>query len=205
MGYEKIFEKLKKWYEGVDAPVVWLIKFQGSNPEKVLVSAILSTRTKDETTLAASEKLFKKINGLIDLRKLSIKEIERLIYPVGFYRTKAKHLKELSKIGKVPDNFDELIKLPGVGRKVASLYLTVVHNKDEICVDTHVHRISNRLGWVKSENPLGTEKALKLILPKNYWKSINYLFVALGQKICTPRTPKCSVCVINKYCKKVFI
>jgi endonuclease III len=202
---EKVIELLNLEIKNFDVPVVNLIKFQSNNPDKVLISAILSTRTKDKITLQASKKLFYKIEKINDLKKLSVKEIEKLIYPVGFYKVKAKHLKKLSIIKKIPNNFDELIKLSGIGRKVANLYLSVVHNKDEICVDTHVHRISNRIGWVKTVTPFETEVELKKVLPKKYWRIINSIFVAYGQKICTPRNPKCKSCKIFNYCKKIGV
>lgn len=205
MKLEDIITVLKNEVKNFDVPVINLIAFQSNNPDKVLISAILSTRTKDKITLAASERLFSKIDKIKDLKNLSLEEISELIYPVGFYKTKAKHLKALSILEKIPDNFMELIKLPGVGRKVANLFLSVVYEKNEICVDTHVHRISNRIGWVNTKTPLGTEMALKKFLPKNYWKIINSILVAYGQKICTPLKPKCNICKINHYCKKIGI
>ncbi|MDD4353120.1 MAG: endonuclease III [Candidatus Nanoarchaeia archaeon] len=204
MDHKKIIEILKKEVINFDVPVINLIAFQSNNPDKVLISAILSTRTKDKVTLEASERLFSKINNIKDLNKLKIEQIEKLIYPVGFYKIKAKHLKKLETLEKIPNTFENLIKIDGVGRKVANLFLSVVYGNDEICVDTHVHRISNRIGWVKTSNPFQTEKALKKILPKKYWKTINSILVAYGQKICTPINPKCSICKINKYCKKIF-
>ncbi|MFA5333511.1 MAG: endonuclease III [Candidatus Nanoarchaeia archaeon] len=200
MKIDRIIDVLKSEVKGFDAPVINLISFQSSDPDKVLVSAILSTRTKDNVTLAASKKLFSKINNVNDLKNLSIASIERLIYPVGFYKTKAKHLKNLASVKRIPDTFEELVELPGVGRKVANLFLSVVHGKYEICVDTHVHRISNRLGWVKTKTPFMTEKALKKFLPKKYWRIINSILVAYGQKICKPINPKCSICKVSKYC-----
>ncbi|MFA5303593.1 MAG: endonuclease III [Candidatus Nanoarchaeia archaeon] len=201
MKIDRVINILKNEVKNFDVPVVNLIAFQSNNPDKVLISAILSTRTKDKVTLAASEKLFSKINSVNDLKNLSLANIERLIYPVGFYKTKAKHLKKLASIKRIPETFEELVELPGVGRKVANLFLSVVHNKDEICVDTHVHRISNRLGWVKTKTPFITEKALKKILHKKYWKTINSILVAYGQKICKPINPKCSICKVSKYCR----
>lgn len=197
-----IVKILEKEVRNFDAPVVDLIHFQSNNPDKVLISAIISTRTKDKITLLASRRLFSRIKKVQDLKKLSAKEIEKLIYPAGFYRTKAKHLKMLGNLEKIPDTFKELIKLPGVGRKVANLFLSIVHRRDEICVDTHVHRISNRIGWVKTMTPGETERMLKNVLPKKHWRTINSVLVAYGQKICTPRNPKCLECRIRKYCKK---
>jgi len=202
---KKIIDLLEAEDKRFGAPVINLIDFQTNNPDKVLISSIISTRTKDNITLAASKRLFSVIGNISDLDKLKIEDIERLIYPAGFYKTKARHLKELGKIGSIPNTFEELIKLPGVGRKVANLYLSVACKKDAITVDTHVHRISNRLGWVKSYNVLETEKQLMKLLPKKYWKRINWLLVAFGQNVCTPRNPNCNSCAINKYCKKVGV
>jgi endonuclease III len=202
---EKIIGILESEAKSFGAPVVNLINFQTNNPDKVLISSIISTRTKDNVTLAASKRLFSIIEKIADLDKLEVSDIEKLIYPAGFYKTKARHLKELGRIGRIPNNFEELIKLPGVGRKVANLYLSVACNKDAITVDTHVHRISNRLGWVKSKNVLETERQLMELLTKMYWKRINWVLVAFGQNVCTPRNPKCNKCAINKYCKKVGV
>lgn len=160
---------------------------------KILVSTILSARTKDETTLEASERLFKKAPNLQKLNSLETKEIEKLIYPVGFYKTKAKHLKELSRIilekhkGEIPQKRSDLVKLPGVGRKTANLVLNRAFKKPAIAVDTHVHKISNLLGWVKTKTPQETEEKLVKIIPKKYWKDVNRLFVSVGR---TYRTKK---------------
>lgn len=155
---------------------------------KILVSTLLSSRTKDETTFKAAERLFKKAPNFKKLSVLKQKEIETLIYPVGFYKTKAKHLKELSKIilkkyqGKVPVTRTDLVSLPGVGRKTANLVLNRAFKKPAIAVDTHVHKISNLLGWVNTKTPEETEKELIKIVPKKYWKDINRLFVSIGRQ-----------------------
>ncbi|MEO0295191.1 MAG: endonuclease III, partial [candidate division WOR-3 bacterium] len=144
-----------------------------------------------------------------DLKKLKVKEIEKLIYPVGFYKVKAKILKRLSKEiiekygGKIPDKFEELVKLPGVGRKVANLILIEIFKKDEICVDTHVHRISNRLGWVSTKKREETEEKLKEIFPREYWSRINRTLVAFGQGICKPLKPLCKICPVEPFCPKI--
>lgn len=154
---------------------------------RILVSVLLSSRTKDETTFKAAERLFKKAPNFRKLNSLNIKEIENLIYPVGFYKTKARHLKELSKIiinkyhGKIPMTRTDLVNLPGVGRKTANLVLNRAFKKPTIAVDTHVHKISNLLGWVKTKTPKETEKELIKIIPKKYWKDINRLFVSVGR------------------------
>ncbi|MDO8340636.1 MAG: endonuclease III [Candidatus Woesebacteria bacterium] len=155
----------------------------GDNPYKTLISTILSSRTKDEVTLKASKRLFKIAPTLKELSKLKESQIKKLIYPVGFYKTKAKHLIKLSKIiSKVPKTKEGLIKLPGVGIKTANLVLNRAFNIPAIAVDTHVHKIINLLGWIKTKTPEQTEKELNKILPKKYWKDINRLFVSIGRQ-----------------------
>lgn len=179
---EKVIETFKKNYNLVPLEVF------KDNPYKVLVSTLLSSRTKDEVTLKASKRFFKTAPTLNSLSRMNSKEIEKLIYPVGFYKNKAKYLKKLCKIlkkdfgGKIPANRKDLLTLPGVGRKTANLVLNRAFDKDAISVDTHVHRISNLLGWVSTKNPSQTEKALLNKVPKKYWKDINRLFVSIGRK-----------------------
>ena len=181
------------------------------DPFRVLISCLLSLRTKDEVTLKASERLFSVAKTPQEFLNLPTKKIEELIYPVGFYRAKAKRIKEISKIiierynGKVPDNLEELLTLPGVGRKTANIVITQGFNKYGIAVDTHVHRVSNRLGLVKTKTPEETEVKLREIIPKKYWIELNDLFVSFGQNICTPISPRCSICPISKYCDKVGV
>ncbi len=168
-----VFSILEKEISKYNVPVVDLIKIQTKDKFKILISTILSARTKDEITWKASQRLFAKAKSFAELEKIKQNEIEKLIFPVGFYKTKAKHLSVLpltiKKFGEdIPNNIDDLLLLPGVGRKTANLYLAVALGKNAICVDTHVHRISNRLGWVKTKAPLETEKALQKILPKKY-------------------------------------
>ncbi len=199
-------EETKKFKE----PIVTTIS-RKKDPYKVLISTVLSLRTKDEVTHKASERLYKKASTPWEMVKLSPNEIEKLIYPVGFYKRKAKNIIEISKIliekydGKVPDDIDELLKLPGVGRKTANLVVTLGYGKLGICVDTHVHRVSNRLGIVKTKTPEETEFALRKILPKKYWIEYNDLLVTWGQNICTPISPKCSMCKISSYCNKIGV
>lgn len=205
----KIFSILSKEIPKYNVPIIDLIKVQTNDPFKILIATILSARTKDSTTHKAAEKLFAKIKTFNDFNQFSQKEIEKLIYPVGFYKTKAKHLKELPLAmkqfkGKIPQTIDELIKLPGVGRKTANLVMSVAFSIDAICVDTHVHRISNRIGFIDTTTPFESEMQLQKILPKKYWRKINFYFVALGQNICLPRSPKCSICPINKYCEQLI-
>ncbi|MFH0876319.1 MAG: endonuclease III [archaeon] len=201
-----IFKILEKEVINYHVPVVDLIKLHSNDPYRILVATILSARTKDETTARAASRLFSRANNLSKLNMLSEKEISRLIYPVGFYKNKAKFLKNLPQVikrkyhGKIPDTIDRLTSLPGVGRKTANLVLALAFDKDAICVDTHGHRIPNRLGWVKTKTPFETEKALTKLLPRKYWIMFNRIFVAFGQNTCKPIGPKCNACPINKYC-----
>ncbi len=188
-------------------PVVDLIQVQTRDPFKVLVATILSARTKDETTAKASKRLFKKAPDLKSLAGLSEKEIEKLIYPVGFYRSKAGYLAKLPEALKafcssIPDDIDSLVTLPGVGRKTANLVVSVAFKKPAICVDTHVHRIMNIWGYVRTKNPLETEMALRKKLPKPYWLKVNGILVAFGQSLCRPVSPCCSQCPVEDVCPK---
>jgi len=207
----KVHNILENFTSTFEAPVVTLMKVRGADPFKILVSALLSARTNDKITAPVTARLFKTVKRLHDLEKLSTKQIELLIYPVGFYKTKAKHLKELPKVidekfhGKIPKTIDELIELPGVGRKTANLVMTEAFDEHAICVDVHVHRILNRLGYVRTKNPFQTEMVLRKKLPKQYWKTINHILVAFGQKHCTPIAPKCSSCPVRIYCNRIGI
>ncbi len=205
---EIVIDILSKEYESWQAPVVTLVAQHTNDPFRVLVCALLSTRTRDETTAKVCERFFRKVKAPQDILNLNPEEIERLIYPVGFYRNKAKQLMRLAAIlvdrfnGEVPDTLEELLSLPGVGRKVANLVLADGFGKPAICVDTHVHRITNRWCLIKTRTPLETEKRLMELLPQKYWIVINRLLVAFGQRICTPQNPKCGVCPINRFCGK---
>lgn len=207
----KIHEILLKEFKTYNAPVVDLIKIQTNDPFKVLVATILSARTNDKTTVDACKKLFFKVNKIEDLNKLSNKEIEKLIYPVGFYHTKAEHLKLLPHAlkekfnNKIPKTVEELIELPGVGRKTANLVVAIAFDKPAVCVDTHVHRIMNIFGYVKTKTPLETEMALRKKLPIKYWTTINSILVAHGQHVCRPISPMCSKCKIEKFCNKIGV
>lgn len=199
--------EVKQWKQ----PIVGTFA-QGENALfKVLISTVLSLRTKDQTTQDASHRLFRQAQTPGALLKLDVKSIEKLIYPVGFYRTKAKSLRRISELllerhqGKVPDTLEELLALPGVGRKTANLVVTVGHGKPGICVDTHVHRISNRWGLVKTLTPEETEMALRKILPKRYWIEFNDLLVCFGQNLCQPVSPHCSRCKIRKHCPRIGV
>jgi endonuclease-3 len=197
------------------APAVNVIAGEtGRDPWAVLASTILSLRTKDEVTLAASQRLLESAPSPAKMRSLSEEAVAALAYPAGFYRTKAANLKKIAEIlldrygGKVPDDMESLLALPGVGRKTANLVLSEAFDKDAICVDIHVHRISNRLGFFGAggtKDPFETEMALRSILPRKYWKKINSLFVFYGQQICRPVSPYCSKCVIAGHCPRLNV
>ncbi len=198
---------LKKEVAGYAVPVVDLIAVQTRSPFKVLVATILSARTQDQVTARASERLFKAAPDLLALARLAKQDIQTLIFPVGFYKSKAGYLAKLPKAleafgGKVPDEIDALITLPGVGRKTANLVRAVAFDKDAICVDTHVHRIMNIWGYVRTKDPLATEKALRKKLPRKYWRQINGILVAFGQGTCRPVGPHCDHCVLKVHCPK---
>ncbi|MFH1587014.1 MAG: endonuclease III [Candidatus Diapherotrites archaeon] len=173
---------------------------------KVLIATALSARTRDANTAKAAKNLFSKYNTPKKLAAAEIKDIEKLIKASGFYKIKARRIKEISRVlledfgGKVPNEIDALVSLPGVGRKTANCVLCYAFNIPAIAVDTHVHRISNRLGLVKTKNPEETEESLSKTLPKKYWLAINELMVKFGQRMCLPRSPKCGECPINSYC-----
>src|SRR5258708_6300309 len=181
----KVFSSFKRHYILVPLEVF------GKDPYKTLISTLLSARTRDEVTLKVSKNLFKFAPNLKSLKKLTVLEIEKIIRPVGFYKTKAKHIFELAKmIDEVPNSREDLMKLPGVGRKTANLVLNRAFGIPAIAVDTHVHRISNLLGWVHTKNPEQTEKELVTILPKQYWPSTNRLFVSIGRQFRSERKLK---------------
>ena len=188
-------------------PVVDLLAVQTQSPFKVLVATILSARTKDEVTAAASERLFKLAPDVDGLDRLSREKIQELIFPVGFYKSKAGYLSKLPKAleafgGQIPKIIDDLVTLPGVGRKTANLVRVVAFDMDAICVDTHVHRIMNIWGYVKTKTPLETERALRKKLPKKHWKEVNGILVAFGQGTCRPVAPHCDRCVLTRVCPK---
>jgi len=244
---------LKREYEKRQTPIVELIQARTNDPFQVLVATILSSRTLDQTTAAACRKLFGVVHNLEDLRRIPRLRLERLIYPVGFYRTKAKLLKKLPDAvaaqfplspgrsasaepgreaaspcaqslspthkrfplratataghvgGIIPDTVEDLIRLPGVGRKTANLVVAVAFNKPAICVDVHVHRISNRWGLVRTRSPLETEMVLRSRLPVKYWKVFNAYLVSFGQSVCRPVRPQCGTCPIASWCRQVGV
>lgn len=181
------------------------------DPYLVLISCILSLRTQDKTTDRASQRLFRLARQPADMITLSPEDIQRAIYPVGFYRNKARTILDVSKTllkehgGRVPDDIDELLKLKGVGRKTANLVITLGYGKPGICVDTHVHRVTNRWGYVSTKKPEETEFELRKKLPRRYWIEINDMIVSFGQKICHPTSPRCSTCPLGMYCDRVGV
>jgi len=211
--FDEIFSALKQELRKYNQPVVSRSKQDiADTPFVTLISCLLSLRTKDEVTEQASRHLLIKYNTPEKLVQLSEQQIASLIYPVGFYKTKAKRIKEISQTlldkyqGKVPDKFEELLTLKGVGRKTANIVMVYGHKKHGyLPIDTHCHRIPNRLGWIKTKTPEDTEHALKKILPSEYWDDFNDLFVTFGQTICVPISPFCSRCPIQQYCKKVNV
>jgi len=211
-----IFKSLESWRKKIlaapdreDTAVTTIAEEYEEGPGKpwaTLVSTILSLRTKDEVTRAASRRLLEKAPGPAELLALGVEETARLAYPAGFYRIKAANLAKISVIlleqynGRVPADLDALLSLPGVGRKTANLVITEAFGMYGICVDIHVHRICNRAGWVTTPAPEKTEEALREKLPKKYWKRINGLLVLYGQNLCRPQSPYCSRCVISSHC-----
>jgi endonuclease-3 len=208
-----IHRALAQWRKGLqeDPSVTTVAEHYSHDPWAVLVSTILSLRTKDEVTLKTSKQLLEQAPGPKELAALREDKIARLAYPAGFYRTKAANLKKIAAIlleqynGAVPATLDALLALPGVGRKTANLVLIEAFDLPAICVDVHVHRISNRCGWLCSKTPEETEMILRAILPKKYWKGLNALLVLYGQNLCRPVSPHCSLCVIKEHCKRVGV
>lgn len=209
---EKI-EEIIQTLKDANQPKSDFVKLMDSfnDPFWVLISCILSLRTNDRTTYPATLLMLELGKTPKDFAKIDVKELEKAIYPVGFYKNKAKQIKALSKIlvekydSKVPDTIEELLKFKGVGRKTANLVLARGFNKPAICVDVHVHRIFNRLGYIKTKTPEETEFALRKKLPQKFWIEINTLFVTHGQNICKPIKPMCSICPIEKYCEKIGV
>jgi endonuclease-3 len=199
--------EIKKW----KVPAVGVVAEESRDPFKVLISCLLSLRTQDNVTDQASHRLFREAQTPEAMLKLKKSQIEKLIYPVCFYRTKALRIHEICDAlihryhGKVPSGMEDLLSLNGVGRKTANLVITLGFDQDGICVDTHVHRISNRLGYLKTKMPDETESKLRKILPLAYWKIYNDLLVPFGQNLCRPLSPFCSRCPIEQYCDKVGV
>jgi endonuclease-3 len=204
---------LARAIDGLDLPAVEKIsKTQSENAFQVLIATLLSARTQDATTLAASTRLFKVARTPRTMAKLTVRRLERLIYPVSFYRHKARHVRATCRIlvekfgGRVPMTMSELLTLPGVGRKTANLVLILAFKSlENICVDTHVHRISNRLGWVATRTPEETEQALYAAADQRWWPYINLYLVTWGQNVCRPVHPRCSQCVLVQLCPKIDV
>ena len=199
---------IRRWQE----PVVGVVaKESDRDPFLILISTLLSLRTKDRTTREAGDRLFAIAHTPTAMLKLPLKKLERVIYPVGFYRTKAKAIHQICRRlldeygGVVPDSIDELVTLPGVGRKTANLVVTIGYGKPGICVDIHVHRISNRWGYIKTKTPEESEQALRRTLPKQYWIIYNDLLVPYGQNLCLPVSPLCSTCKLTELCDRVGV
>lgn len=194
-----------------ERPIVSKIAEERNAPFRVLTSCVLSLRTQDATTEAASERLFALADTPERLMTIPPSRIEKAIYPVGFYRTKAKSLRAMSRQiverhgGRVPDAIDQLLELPGVGRKTANLVVTCGYGKPGICVDTHVHRITNRWGYVKTKTPDETEMALREVLPRRFWIPLNDWLVSFGQNQCKPVSPICSSCGVSRWCARVGV
>lgn len=200
--------EIRQW----DEPVVGVVARESNrDPFRILVSCLLSLRTKDKTTREASTRLFALAHQPATMLTLPLRKIERAIYPVGFYRTKAKSIHAICRRlldnygGRVPDSIEELVTLSGVGRKTANLVVTVGYGKPGICVDIHVHRISNRWGYVRTRTPEETEQALRRKLPASHWMTFNDLLVPYGQNLCQPVSPFCSKCKLRDCCDRVGV
>ena len=211
--FDEIFEEFNDTLKKINKviPAVSYVAITKNDPFCVLISTILSLRTKDDVTLKASVRLLNRADSPEKTVKLSAEQIEKLIFPVGFYKTKAQTILKISRIlidkynGSVPNTVEELLKLPGVGIKTANLTLNLGFGIDAICVDCHVHQISNRMGWIKTKTPEESEKALQSVMPKKYWIPLNELLVSYGQEICTSVSPKCSMCPENNRCPKIGV
>jgi len=209
----KIMRVLGREMTGLELPAVEKISAdQAEEPFQILIATILSARTQDATTHAASTRLFERARTPQAMAALSVRDIEKLIYPVSFYRNKARHVKECCRMlvarfgGTVPSTLDELVLLPGVGRKTANLVMILgFKSLQNICVDTHVHRISNRLGWVETRLPEETEQALYRVADRRWWASINLYLVTWGQNVCRPVYPRCGDCAISAECPRIGV
>jgi endonuclease III len=210
---ETVMRKLAREVDGLELPAVEKISAsQKHDPFQILISTLLSARTQDATTLAASTRLFAKANTPHAMAKLRVKQIEKLIFPVGFYRNKAVFVRDAAKMivekfaGRVPATLEDMVTLPGVGRKTANLVMILAFKSDaNICVDIHVHRIANRLGWVRTRTPEETERALYATIDRQWWPVINLYLVTWGQNICRPVYPRCHDCPIATVCHRVGV
>ena len=204
---------LAREIDGLELPAIEKISdSQKKDPFQILISTLLSARTQDATTLAASTRLFAKAATPQAMAKLTVRQIEKLIYPVGFYRNKAVFVRDTAKMivtkfgGKVPSTLEEMVRLPGVGRKTANLVMILAfHSTENICVDIHVHRISNRLGWVRTKAPEETEQALYRTIDQQWWPVVNQYLVTWGQNVCRPVYPRCQSCALIKMCQRAGV
>ncbi len=203
----QVKKTIRRWKE----PVLGVVARETRDPFRILIACLLSLRTKDQTTADASQRLFRLADTPEHMSALSSKTIEKAIYPVGFYKNKAKQILGICRSllrdfgGRVPDTIEELLTLKGVGRKTANLVVTVGYRKPGICVDIHVHRISNRWGYVQTRTPEETERALRQKLPATYWITFNDWLVPFGQHLCRPVSPFCSQCPVSQYCQRVGV
>lgn len=206
-----IWTRLTRQVKSLHIPWLDQMSAEDRDPFQILISCILSLRTQDKTTEEASQRLFRLARTPQAMSRLSAEKIQKAIYPVGFYRVKAQRIRELGKRiaeeygGRVPGTIEELLQLKGVGRKTANLVVTLGFDKPGICVDTHVHRITNRWGLIETKTPAQTEMTLREILPVRYWKKLNGYLVAFGQGICKPISPLCSRCTIRPFCARVGV
>ncbi|MEE2776311.1 MAG: endonuclease III [Acidobacteriota bacterium] len=206
-----VLRRVRDHVAGVDVPVITLISQENGDPFRILISTLLSARTKDEVTAESSRRLFAAADTPETVLALSEARVSKLIYPVGFYRTKARNLRKTCRTlveefgGQVPDTIDELVTLPGVGRKTANLVLVEAFAIPAICVDTHVHRLTNLWGYVNTDSPAETEMALRARLPRRYWLEINRLLVTFGQHTCVPASPLCSKCPLDDRCPRIGV
>jgi endonuclease III len=206
----KVMETLKKYFKKSDRTTLNSMRHNG-DPFKILIGCLLSLRARDETTNKITETLFKKISTPQELLNIPDKKLKNIIFSTGHYNKKSQALKSVSKElitrfrGKVPSTKQKLISIKHIGPKTANIVLNIAYNKPYLPIDTHCHRIPNRIGWIKTKNPEKTEKELEKILPKKYWMKFNELFVLFGKSICLPLSPKCSICPINESCQKINV
>jgi endonuclease III len=207
----EVMQRLTEVKQAWQIPHVTDVANRHHDPFRILISTVLSLRTKDATTAGASERLYLLADNPADMVNLPTEQIEKAIYPVGFYHRKAQDIPRICRIlldqydGRVPDEIDQLVALPGVGRKTANLVVTLGYGKLGICVDTHVHHITNRWGYVQTRTPEQTEMALRAKLPTMYWIDINDTLVTFGQHLCYPVSPRCSVCPVYRFCDRVGV
>ena len=210
---ERVMRSLARAITGMELPAIEKIsESQAEDPFQILIATLLSARTQDATTHAASTRLFRRARTPRTMARLPVAEIEALIFPVSFYRNKARHVKACCEMlqsrfgGRVPDTLEELVTLPGVGRKTANLVMILAFKSGEnICVDTHVHRISNRMGWVRTAQPEETERALYKTTDRRWWPLINLYLVTWGQNVCRPIYPRCGHCAIAEDCRRIGV